>query len=339
MPSSKKVYKHHEFLAAFKKSNPQPIYFIHGEEYFLREKTLARLSKAFSTPGTEDFDLIMLYAETNAAAEAVEHLEMKPFMAKHKLVIVRDFHKFNTESKNLLAEYCSDPAEQSILILVAEKIDRRKKAEKQILQNAISIECKKPYNSQDIKYWLRTELQQRQKQMSASAIDLFCNSLDPDYMLASNELEKLIIFSRDAKTIDEAAVLTCIHNSKTNKIFDLQNALGKKDLNQSIVILENMLENNEAGVYVVIMLTRYFCTLWKIQALKKRRLSESEIAAKHLNEIFYSFRSDYLRQARNFKIGQLREIFQLLLQVDIDLKSLNIQEKYILEILIYKICK
>lgn len=339
MPGSKKNYKHHEFLASFKKSNPQPIYFIHGDEYYFREKILARLIAAFSTPGSEDFDLISLYAETNTASEAVENLEMTPFMAKYKLVIVREFHKYRADEKNLLAEYCSDPAEQSILILVAEKIDRRKKAEKQILQKAVAIECKKPYSSQDLKHWLRSELKQRQKNISDSALDIFCNSLDPDYMLASNELEKLIIYTRDAQTIDKQTVLTCMHNSKTNKIFDLQNALGQQDLNQSIIILENMLENNESGVYVIIMLTRYFCTIWKILSLKKRRLSESEIAAKHLNEIFYSFRSDYLRQARNFKLSKLREIFQLLLQADIDLKSINIQEKIILELLIYKICQ
>lgn len=338
MPSAKSL-RHYEFFKKFKKSNPQPCYLIYGEEYFLREKVLATIIKAFSTPGAEDFDQVSLYGDEEIGAEAIENLEMLPFLGSYKITIIRDFHKLKNDDKILISEYCKNPSSSSILILVSEKIDKRKKAEKEIFSASLNIECKKPYNANDIKNWLESELRSKNKTMNPKVMNIFANSIEPDYMLASNELEKLIIYTKDSKDITEQAVYDCVGYSKTNKIFDLQNSLGNSDLKKSILIVENMLENNESGVFVIVMLSRYFSILWKIQVLRKRGFSGSEISAKYLNDLFYSFRSDYINQAQKFSISKLREIFDLLLQADIDLKSIAIEEKIILEILLYKICK
>jgi len=336
--TSTKILRHFEFLNNFKKTSPQAIYMIFGEEYYLREKVLATLLSAYSAGDDDDFDLITLYGDSEIGSEAIENLEMTPFLSKFKIVVIRDFHKMKTEEKNKLAEYAKDPSPQSILIAVAEKIDKRKKAEKTIFQTATNIECKKPYGAKDISIWLKNELYSCKKTMEADAIHLFSNSIDPDYMQASNELEKLIIYSKDATRLTKDDVLACVATTKTNKIFDLQNALGNKDIKQSMQIIENMMENNESAVFVIVMLTRFFTILWRIEVLRQRGLSDSEISNKHLHEVFYSFRTDYLSQAKNYRMVKLREIFELLLQADIDLKSIAIQEKIILDILTYKIC-
>ncbi|MCK4957420.1 MAG: DNA polymerase III subunit delta [Candidatus Cloacimonetes bacterium] len=335
----KRSYKHYEFLKSFKSNKPEPIYLIHGDEYYLREKVLEKIVNAFVTAGSEDFDLVTLYGDSDIENDALENLEMLPFLGKYKIVIIKDFHKLSVTDKNLLGDYSQNSSSQSILILVMEKLDKRKSAEKKLLEHGITIECKKPYSSRDLANWLKTELSAQKIRMNFDAINLFTNSLELDYMLAANELEKLIIYTKNANTITIDDIRACTGKSKANKIFDLQNSLGDKNLNKSLKIVENLLENNESGVFIIVMLTRYFTTLWKILALKNRGLGSMEISSTHLNEIFYSFRGDYIKQATNYRLGQIRQIFNLLLQADIDLKSLNIKENILLEILLYKICK
>jgi DNA polymerase-3 subunit delta len=334
-----KNLKHYEFFKIHNKIDYSPIFFIYGEEYYLREKVLSTLLEHFSSSMEDDFDKVTLYGENNTASEAIENLEMTPFLSQYKIVVIRNFNKLKTEDKNQLAEYAKNPFSSSILLAVTEKIDKRKKAEKTIFQNSTTIECKKPYSPKDINLWLKNELLAKNKSMNFDAMHLFSQSIDLDFMLASNELEKLIIYTKDANIITKDDVLTCVASSKINKIFDLQNSLGNRDLKKSLNISENMLKNNESSIFFIVMLTRYFTILWKIQSLRKQGLSDSEISNSHLNEVFYSFRSDYLSQARNFTLHKLREIFALLLQADIDLKSISVKENIIVEMLIYKICK
>ena len=331
--------KHYEFLKIQNNIRYCPIFMIYGEEYYLREKVLSILLKHFSSSLEDDFDKVTLYGENNTASDAIENLEMTPFLSQYKIVVMRNFNKLKTEDKNQIADYAKNPSSSSIFIAVTEKIDKRKKAEKTIFQNSTTIECKKPYSSKDINLWLKNELFTKNKTMAYDAMHLFSTSIDLDFMLASNELEKLIIYTNDADRITKEDVQACVSSSKINKIFDLQNSLGNRDIKKSLMISENMLENNESSIFFVVMLTRYFTILWKIQSLRKQGLSDSEISNSHLNEVFYSFRSDYLSQARNFSLNKLREIFAFLLQADIDLKSISINENIILELLIYKICK
>lgn len=338
-PAKKKSFKHFEFLKSLGKNEANPLYIIYGEEYFLREKILSYITKTFMTEGAEDFDIITLHGNENIATEAVENLEMTPFIGKYKIVIIKEFGKLKANEKNDIAEYCQDCSPQSILILVTSKIDKRKSAEKKLMSKGISIECKKPYSSRDLISWIKIELQTQNINMDYDAVNLFANSLDLDYMLAKNELEKLVIYNNGKKSINIEDVRACTGKSKANKIFDLQNALGNKNLKNSINITENMLSNRESAIFIIVMLTRFFTVLWKIQALKQRGFNNSEISSNHLNEVFYSFRGDYIRQASNFKIMEVRKIFNLLLQADIDLKSLNLKENILLEILLYKICK
>ncbi len=175
--------------------------------------------------------------------------------------------------------------------------------------------------------------------MNSAAINLFAESIDPDYLTASNELEKLQLLTKDSGRISIDDVAESVGRSKTNSVFELQNSLGAKNLKRSMQIVENMLDNNEPGVYILVMLNRFFISLWKINALRKRNLSDAEIMKRHMMDIFQSKRESYLKFSANYNKHRLTKVFSLLLQADIDLKSLNVKEEILIEILIHKICR
>jgi len=337
MPKSQNT-PHFEFLRKFPDQKPQSVYYIFGPENYLKDIVLKEISNRFKTPGSEDFDFIILYADACTAINALEQLEMMPFMAEYRLIILKNFDTMKASDKMLIAEYVQNPVPTTILVLTAEKIDERIKANKMISEKAVKIICRSPYNSFDVLKWLNVETREKKIIMDNDSKELFTRSIELDYQLAANELEKLIIYTKGKGNITIEDVKETVGKSRTNKVFDLQNEIGKRNLKKSLTILENMISNNESAVFVIIMLSTFFRTLWRVKALQKKNLSDSEIGNRYLHEVFYKYRKDYIVFAKNYSRKAIRKIFSLLLQADIDAKSLNLKDEIILEILIYKIC-
>ncbi len=330
---------HFDFLRNFPNQKVQPAYYIFGPENFLKDKISSAIIKRFKTPGSEEFDLSILHADSDSAVNALEQLEMMPFLAKFRLVILKNFDTMKASDKNLIAEYVQNPVPTSILVLTAEKIDERIKANKIISEKAEKIICRSPYSSADIIKWLNIETDKRKIFFDNDSKELFARSIELNYQVASNELEKLIIYTKGKKHIEIEDVKATVGKSRTNKIFDLQNEIGKRNVKKALAILENMISNNESAVFVIIMLSTFFQALWKIKTLQTKNISNSEIENRYLPEIFFSFRKNQIAYAKKYSSDEISKIFSLLLQADIDAKSLNLKDEVIMEILVYKICK
>jgi DNA polymerase III subunit delta len=334
-----KTYQHFEFFKQSKALKPAPCFFLFGPENFLKDKILGILLKKFSDPDSEQFDTVKLYADDTGAANIIEQLEMNPFLSDFKIVIIKNFEKLIPKDKDFIADYLNNPVETSVLVIDSERIDKRLNAYKTIVNNSISVQCKSPYGVQDILTWLRNELSGKNIKMDNETANLFANYIEPDYLIASNELEKLIIASKNKNIITKDDVAECVGRSRSNSIFDLQNALGRKNLKKSLIILENLLENNESPIFIISMLTNFYRNIWKILVLKENNVKNSEITSVYLKEIFYSFREDYLSFARNYNLSSLYKIFTLLLNTDISLKSIDVKEIVLLESLLFNICR
>ncbi|HCX72177.1 MAG TPA: DNA polymerase III subunit delta [Candidatus Cloacimonas sp.] len=328
--------RHYEFLRQIKKIRKPAAFAVVGEEQFLKDKVTEAILQKYSSNNNE-FDLHSFYGDEANGLQIVEELETLPFMAKYKIVLLKNYHQLNAKEKSYLASYLENPYNSSIFILTTDKLDKRQKVDKIVAQKALNVICKKPYGPIDIERWLEAELRSRNKSMDRQGVQFFSSRIDLDFLVAANELEKLIIFTKDAQHISYLEVKECLGRSRVNDIFELQKALGQKKLSLTFKILENMMQNESSAVFIVTMLTRFFTQLWKINSLRAQNFSDSDISQRYLPEIYYKFRSEYLQAANNFNMSKIKHIFSLLLQADIDLKSLNMSETIILELLFYKI--
>ena len=343
--TAKKIYNHYEFSNEFNELSIPPAYLIYGADNYQKDKMQKMITEKFSDIDSNDFDFVIFYGDEydgkKKPIDILEQLESPPFLAKRRVVVLKNFDAMQADNISLIAKYLQKPLKTSILILIGEKIDKRVKANKIIVEASINIQCYPPYNVSSISQWVRSELIKKKIKMDIRAIDLFVNSIELDYLIASNELEKLIIYSRNSGTISIEDVQETVGKSQKKKVFDLQNSISKKNLKSSLIIIENMFTNTneKIGIFVVTMLTRYFITIWKISSLRRKNLSDSEISSRYLKDIFYKFRSNYFEAADFYTIKEIKGILTLLYQADFDLKSKNIDEKIILEPMIINICK
>jgi DNA polymerase-3 subunit delta len=335
-----KPISHFEFLKTFPKAKKLLVYVILGMDSYYSEIVLKAIVGHFQPNGADDYDTVTLYGDSDSVSTALDNLETIPFLAKYKIVIMKDFDQYTAKQIEPLKKYLQNVSPTSVLILMAEKLDARTTFYKELLKQSVVVECKPPYQVNDMIAWLINELSLRNMRMEAEAQFYFANSIDLDYRIAAMEVEKLLLAVDKAPLIRLSDVKNCIGISKKNKIFDLQNAIGAVNLKLSLQIMENLMANedtNKIGVFTVVMLTRFFTTIWKVHACRSKNLSDQEISNQHLSEIFFSFRKDYLKFANSYNEKALRKIFGLLLQADVDLKSLNVRPEILLEMLIYKI--
>ncbi|MCF7911574.1 MAG: DNA polymerase III subunit delta [Candidatus Cloacimonetes bacterium] len=327
-------------MNSFKSYASIRLFYIFGNDDYQKNKIIELLKDNYTQPETRDFDAVTLYGDSCQGSEIIEHLETLPFMAPLKFLLIKDFDNLKKHEKNLLEDYCQNPLKSSVLVMVAEKVDNRTTLLKLLNAKGVVVECKKPYNSANLLRWLDNELRTRNLKMDKTSRDFLVNNVELSFQAIEQELEKLHLYTHGSNTYTLSDVETTLGAFRENNIYDLQNALGDKNIIRSLTVLQNMIaaEDTGVGVMLVAMLTRYFLILWKVLIYKQNSYTNQEIKQNHLNEVFYSFREDYVRAAEKYSTDQIKQIFSHLLQADTDLKSININD-ITLFLLIYKICR
>jgi len=70
---------------------------------------------------------------------------------------------------------------------------------------------------------------------------IFSNNIELSYQAAEQELEKLYLFTHGKNVYTLEDVETTLGAYRENNIYDLQRALGAKDIKQSQKVLQNMI--------------------------------------------------------------------------------------------------
>ncbi len=315
-----KTLQSYEFLSKFDKLKESNVYLIYGVDQYSIDKILALLIKKYVRDDARSFDFDTLYGDDTKAENILQVMDMLPFISARRVVIIKSFDKLSAAELKRTADYFANPAPDTIAILTAEKIDKRQKVFKNIADKGIVVECKQPYSTANISGWLKNELRVKNARMDASAINAFVNSIELDYQVASNELEKIVLLSGDNKIISRETVIQSLSGTRNNTVYDLQKTLGMRDLKGSLKIADNLDNNDESYVFLISVITNLFMTLWKMKALKKKNISNDEISKRYMEEIFPFFRKDYFNYMNKYKMDELDNIFRILHDADSDFK-------------------
>ncbi len=330
----------HEFLAR-KGSIPfSPVFFVFGSESLLKSKVVSSIRKQYLTDGSDDFDTALFYGDDATGESVLEQLESLPFLSQKRVITLKDVDNMRAAEMKKLIAYIESPSESSVFILTAEKPDKRLSFFKKLADVASEVECKPPRYPDDIRRWLGSEMKRLNLIMDNDAMDIFCTNVPMDYASASNELEKVILLSGESKKLNKQTVLDSLTRLSSFTEYDLVDAVGARNPKVAMKILKELLDNDASMIYVVSLLTNLFLTLWKIRSLKDKGVSEPDITNKHIPEVFYWLRRNYMTYASKYSIKAIRETFHLLYELDCNLKSIETALVPILaSTTIYKIVK
>ena len=280
----------------------------------------------------------MLYGSKTDAKSALSIASSFPMMSQRRVVVVKEFEKLSAgeTSKELLSAYIQRPLESTCLILISPGPDFRRKPFTDLKKHADVVECRPLYDNQ-ISGWILERIRQKGKKTDLDACQLLQAYAGNSLRSILNEIEKLLIFVGDRDSITAEDVGQVVGATRGFTVFDLQNAIGKKDMREAVKILERMLELGENHQLIIVMLTRFFHQLWKISELSARHLSEREMAGELKVHPFYL--KQYLSFGQNFSVGHIEASFKALLEADVELKSSSRDPRIVLDLLLYSLIR
>jgi DNA polymerase-3 subunit delta len=323
-----------DIIPAINKGSLQPIYYFFGEDYYLLQNALDSINKAVSPFITSDFDKETFYGDKKPMGEVLDFATAFPFGSEKKLIVFKQFEK--VKDKKPLVDYAASPADFTVLVLIHNGIITNLNAEpyKTLGRNDFIFEAKE-LKGKNLLKWLVSHVEKKEKTISQENAQLLIDISGESRSMLENQIEKIITFMSEEKEISLNHIQSLSTRLKQFSIFDLQNAIGKKDKDKAINIAFNLLENSAEPVFIVAMLTRYFAGVSRVSELTKEKMPFQQ-AARIVGTHPYYYK-DYQHARSLFSDTDLANVFRALLRADLSIKTTAADGKNIVTILISEI--
>jgi DNA polymerase-3 subunit delta len=314
---------------------PSELYLLIGEEAFLMHEAIRLLKHKSVDVGTIDFNCDIFYASETSAGQVRDAAEMLPMMSPRRLVVYRDVDHLKDKDWETLFPLFERPVESTTFVLACESLDKRKKAYKKLLDCAVVVELKRPYDSQVLD-WVDYLAFQRQMQVSREAAQLLKQFVGSGLTEINNELGKLKDYIGERIRVEAQDVLQVVSQTRVDRIFDLTDAIGRRDRGEALHSLANLLEHGQSEVGVLAMITRHFRILAQLKDGQREGLSGPRLSSKAGIPQFLL--SQYMEQIRLWDESKIQSTFAVLQDTDRALKSSSVPPHVWLENFVLKTC-
>lgn len=273
-------HSHAEFLRRVATDQIGPVTLIHGEETLLLDECVNAVIDRSVDPGVREFNLDVIDGAKTDVRDVLAKASSFPMMADRRVVVVKTFERLvsGEKAREMFAGYLVRPMDSTRLVLVAEAPDFRRKPFNDLKKSGDVVECKPPWDN-EIPPWTVERAKQFKKIIGLDAARMLQAYVGDSLMSIHRELDKLSSYVGDRPEITEDDVSAVAGASRGFTVFDLQNAIGRRDFRSASTVLRRMLESGESAPGIIVMLTRFFLQLWKLREMKQERMSDAEIAS------------------------------------------------------------
>jgi DNA polymerase-3 subunit delta len=339
-----------EAITQAKKGKLLPLYVIAGEERFLRDQVVAEIRAAALGGGVPAFNEDKFQAGEVDIDKVISAARTVPMMAPKRFVLVRGVERWDSardaasDSDNdakaspldRLATYAAAPIDSTCVVLVAEKIDGRRKLMALAKKQAFLVSCE-PLDNRSLIDWIEDRVRAKGHAMERDVAELLAAIAGPEMAYVNDAIERLSLYAGANAAIDEAAVAECVARVRTADTWALVDAVGKRDLGGAFRILADVYDPRDRGLPLLGALAWSIRQLAKYQAAAAQGATPDEAARKA--GVFQPFRARELAQkARGFRPKEVERWLLVLGETDVALKSSRRAADAILEDMLTRMC-
>lgn len=272
-----------------------PLFLIAGSDEFSIKEAAAKLAQELAPREAGEFGIEIVEGDTSNQDEALrvlgrlnEALFTVGFFGSDKLVwlkstdLLGDTRTAGAEAvKNALTDL-ADKLKAGLpdgvrLLISAIGCDKRRSLYKTIEKlGTVKLfdlpEAGKAAGDEEIAAFIQGRLKDAGKKMDGAAFETFRLLVAPEFREIANELEKLDLYVGQRPVITEQDVRAICCASRQSVIWELTDALGARQLNASLVALQNLLDAAESPIGVLMMLVAQFRLMLLAHDLMTRKL-------------------------------------------------------------------
>jgi DNA polymerase III subunit delta len=229
-----------------------------------------------------------------------------------------------------LIRYLNNPAPTTVMLFIADELDKRKKATKVLLDTCTIVDFP-PLKDAEAKAWAKTRLKELKVTADDSVLSEIITVVGTDVQTLSNELDKLASASADTSRITSATVDELIGRSRELSNFELGDHLLANNRKRALETLHRLLDDGAEPVMLIGLIAGNYHRL----ALAKHLLAKGGREEVFRNVSLPPFKRDaYIANLQRNDAAKIARGLQLTAAADLAIKTSQATPRLQLELLV-----
>ncbi|HEY2365462.1 MAG TPA: DNA polymerase III subunit delta [Polyangiaceae bacterium] len=330
-----------------------PIYLFVGDERLLRDRAIEAVHKAALGNGVAAFNEDKFTAGEATVDKIVSAARTVPMMAPKRYVLVRSLERWDKQKAgeedasddddksasplDELHDYAKAPIDSTVVILVATKLDGRRRLVALARKTGFLVECN-PLDAQELVAWIEEAVAERDKDIDRETAALIAELVGPELSPIVDAIERLSLFVGDAKTIDDDAVRQCVVRTRASDTWSVVAAIQRRDLASALATLKDAYDPRDRGLPMLGAIA------WSIRQLAKYKTALDEGASSgEASRRAAAFSPSRVRElearSRQLKPRDLERWLTVLAETDLALKGSKRAPDAVLEDMVTRLCR
>lgn len=329
-----------ELRNRLKRKEFAPVYTLFGAETYLRDlaaKTIADLVLGEST--LREFNEIEHSLKDGKVEYALADAEQLPMMSARRVIkitgvtVSANSNKDNLKEadEELLEKYLRRPAETSVVIFIADELDKRRKISKLLLENSAAVEFA-ALNDFELRKWIRDKAKESNAEVDEKAAGYLIALLGADVRKITVEIEKLAVAALPDKLITEESVEKLVPNSREISNFDLTDNLLAGNKSKALQVLKKVLDDGAEPLMLLGLIANNFHRLFLAKELMDQGVERREVA--RIMKLPPFKQEEFLATARRADAGRLSRIMRRIADTDLAVKTSKATPRLQIEMLV-----
>jgi DNA polymerase III subunit delta len=312
--------KAEKIISDLKKGLLKPVYWLEGDEEYFIDSIILYAEHHILNESEAGFNQTVFYGRDTDWPTVVNACRRYPMFAERQVVIIKEAQSMKDIEK--LEGYIEKPLTSTILFIAykGKKVDGRTKLAKTLKDKAVLFTTKKLYEN-ELPEWATQLIHSKGYTISQKALFLLIDHIGNDLSRISNEIDKMMLNLGDRKNITEDDIEQFVGISKEFNVFELQDALGKKDFYKAIRIA-SYFEHNPKAAPLQLIFPSLYSFFSKVQMVYGASGNEKSIAAQ-IGITEWKVR-EYITAAKKYDPHAIEKNILLLHQYN--LKSIGIDD-------------
>lgn len=325
-----------DLLEQIKTEKFSSVYFIYGEDVYLRQHYVKKLCESIVTELPE-MNLPKIDGKTASVQRISDEVYQIPIMSPKRCVLVDDFDVVSAgkESLDSLIDIFSDIPETTVLIMVFNsiEIDKKKSGWNSLIRSAAKfgsvIECKYKTDAELVKY-ISSWAKKRGVIIDNSIARYLIEQSGRDLKKLEVEIDKLCAYKKDYISKDDIDKLSAKTPEATQ--YMLPKAVLNENIAQSLNILADLLDMRYEPIVIVNSLADAFIDIYRVKTALDCGKQPTDIAGDFgyaKNRLFVL--KNAAVKAKKYSFSTLINCFDILDVADEKLKSGEKNKRLLLE--------
>jgi DNA polymerase-3 subunit delta len=303
---------------ALKQGELKTLYLLFGPETYLRDLAAQAIADAcLKDAPLRDFNESGYSLSGTDVQQAIAAAEQLPMMSPRRVVRVRDFGKLREADEEALLRYVARPVESSVVIFIADELDKRRKLSKTLLDACAAVEFA-PLSDTELAEWAKKRLKELKAQTDARTLHQIVALVGSDVRTLSNELEKLACAALGAGPITMEMVDSLVGRSRELSNFELADHLVARNRKRALQTLNRLLDDGAEPVMLIGLIGSNYRRL----ALAKELMSKGAANQEVYRQVgIFGRREEFLATARRADARSLARSIERIAAADLAIKT------------------